>query len=122
MIDKEHAVSLDIEALKQEMMALLTRIYPDKEYYEFAHIVSNLTIDKLATSGRLAQGWRDISTAPRDGMKVLLGGYVSTLPDFQYGIGHWIEKAQIWSHFVGGKPTSWKPLDLPPAPGKDGAG
>lgn len=58
--------------------------------------------------------WRPIETAPKDGRKVFIAGYVNTIKGFDYGAGMWNPKAEVWTDFVGGKPTHRKPLSPPP--------
>ena len=65
--------------------------------------------------------WQPIETAPSEGY-VLLGGYVvpsaaaqanGSKTIWHYGIGTalWDDE---WSGFLGGKPTHWMPLPVPP--------
>lgn len=66
-----------------------------------------------ALAAKPADGWRDISTAPRDGTRVLLldKGYVFEgyrLPDTKI----WKRDGAVWSQY---KPTHWMPLPHPPA-------
>ncbi len=58
--------------------------------------------------------WRPISEAPKDGTQVLLCGYVATISKPDYAVGAFLEKANVWTCFLGGKPSHWQPLPRPP--------
>lgn len=72
-----------------------------------------------AEAVRVAQGWRPIETAPKDGTQIL-----AWAPDFYpgfYGVAEWAEKQDWRPETVAGwfwnyatRPTHWMPLPTPP--------
>lgn len=63
-----------------------------------------------------AEGWRDISTAPKDGTRVLLGGKKEWI-----AIGNYLEGFG-WQDSTDGasvRPSYWMPLAPPPSGTKD---
>lgn len=65
--------------------------------------------DKLEALG----GWQDISTAPKDGSRVLLYGFDGYEGMFGVWNGQW-----VWAGYLSNRlqPTHWQPL--PPPPGE----
>jgi hypothetical protein len=70
-------------------------------------------------ASREAQGWQDISTAPRDATWVLVwsphwrdGGLPTQVPSMAY----WSHLSNCWADYDGKvyKPTVWMPLPSPP--------
>ena len=55
---------------------------------------------------RAVTAWRDISTAPRDGTRVIIGGR------------GWAKQGEFWRHYqfwsTEKVPTHWQPLPTPP--------
>lgn len=57
-------------------------------------------------------GWRDIATAPKDGMRVLLA-----TPSGKIADGYWSLHYKVWSWpYVMVNPTHWMPAPISPAP------
>jgi hypothetical protein len=57
-------------------------------------------------------GWRDIATAPKDGLRVLLA-----TPSGKIADGYWSLHYKVWSWpYVMVNPTHWMPAPIPPAP------
>lgn len=122
----------DLPTLKAQYLAYQEECEGEPQDYKKPFIQGAWNaIDWIAASGRLAQGWREISTAPKDGTKIYLwptDGTHHKHCEPQTTIGFWYEPNE-GTKYQKGKWTAWnkcsdpqKWMPLPPAPGKDGAG
>ncbi len=60
--------------------------------------------------------WKDIATAPKDGVSVLCWHRLWDMPKFAFHIGNDEWKLAETMFAVGIQPTHWMPLPEPPAP------
>lgn len=91
----------------------MTDVEVDEAIKYYSHVKDEKIQALIRAAQQPRQEWHSMDTAPKDGTKVLLCVYIEALKGYDYGIGAWLEKAGIWSHIIGGKPSHWKPLEPP---------
>jgi hypothetical protein len=103
-VGKEKSVKIPTEVDEAKLMVLLGMKYLEEN-----------APDQLRNS---AQGWRDISTAPRDGTRILAtdGTYI-LICKYTGARGQYPARFAVangYAYSLSGQPTHWQPLPPPP--------
>ena len=69
----------------------------------------------ISASPQPPSGWKDISTAPKDGTPVIVTDGAGV-----YGAGWWHSGEEAWLDCDGCRPTHWMPLPSSPQPPESG--
>ena len=76
-------------------------------------------MEKALATNRLADGWRPIETAPKDGEIIIMYGKSKHAGFDTVGTGHWYRQGKtfVWDNYLGDEPrppTHWMPLPSSP--------
>jgi hypothetical protein len=104
----------------EELDAYSSSVYHCLQTGQRFHKTLTTDLDKIITLARrsiqAAGGWRDISTAPKDGRVILLYEHGEWLVGFWFD-GRWLQ-GETCNSAIENKPnpTHWQPLPAPPPP------
>jgi hypothetical protein len=98
-------------AYTEERMSASVRLI-GRDCAEASAAILSLLDELDASKARIAEGWQDIATAPKDGSDVLCYGVYYTQP--VRFVAHWngIEWYAGWGGAI--QPKMWQPLPPPP--------
>jgi hypothetical protein len=110
---EQAAIQQAVEALT----LLLDSAFPNAKEHPTMYAAWPVGHAALRTLRALGDGWEEISTAPKDGTRMVI--YIPGLGEWPaiVDISHWHTPPKArgyWWNFAYLKPTHWQPLPLPP--------